>query len=103
MTDKVKPIIPDEILAEKEAMFPNAVFEAFNEIITEKFYQNYATFKLKDVIALMVKKGLNREEIFEKGWFHIEDIYRANGWKVHYDRPAFNESYDANFTFNRSL
>jgi len=47
----------------------------------------------------MVKKGLNRAEIFDKGWLNVEEVYRAAGWAVEYDKPGFNESYSATFTF----
>ena len=52
-------------------------------------------------VKLMVEKGLNRNEIFNKGWLNIEEVYRSAGWKVNYDKPAYNESYDAYFTFER--
>jgi hypothetical protein len=29
----------------------------------------------------------------------IEPIYREAGWIVEYDKPAYCENYDANFTF----
>lgn len=29
----------------------------------------------------------------------VEDVYRAAGWEVTYDKPGYNETYDATFTF----
>ena len=81
--------------------FPDAVFDAFNELIAQKFSGGSATIKQDDVVALMVQKGLDRQEIFDKGWLDVERVYRSQGWKVQYDKPGYNESYAANFTFSR--
>ena len=98
---KVCPIKPSEIASEKEKTFPDAVIESFNELITQKFDRGSATIKKDEVVDLMVEKGLNRNQIFDKGWLNIEDVYEQAGWKVVYNRPAYNESYLATFTFTR--
>jgi hypothetical protein len=100
MAEKVRPMRPGEVAKRKEIDFPDAVFEAFNEMITRKFSSGSATFKLDDVVALMAKKGLNRNDIFENHWLDVEDVYRAAGWKVEYDSPAYCETYPATFTFS---
>jgi hypothetical protein len=45
--------------------------------------------------------GVSRQEVFDNQWLDIEDIYREAGWKVSYDKPAYNETYKAYFTFSR--
>jgi hypothetical protein len=99
MANKVKPIKPGEVAKKKQDDFPDAAFEAFNEMIAEHYYGKVATFKQKDVEDLMVKKGLGRNDIYKKGWMDIEDVYTKAGWDVDYDRPGYNETYDATFTF----
>jgi hypothetical protein len=47
----------------------------------------------------MAAKGLNRNEIFKKGWLDVEEIYGKAGWKVEYDKPGYNEDYAAHFIF----
>ena len=101
MTNKVRPIGPDEVESQKEMDFPDAVFESFNELIAQQFTSGSATIKQEDVVALMVEKGLNHGEIFDKGWLNVEEVYRSAGWKVSYDKPGYNESYPATFTFRR--
>lgn len=101
MPDKVRPIKPEDIAIEKERTFPDVVFGSFNELITQKWNGNYAIFQQDDVIALMVEKGLKREEIFDKDWLNVEDVYESVGWRVEYDRPAYNESYPTTLTFTR--
>ena len=101
MENKVSPIKPEEVAEKKEQSFPDAVFEAFNELIVHNFLNGSATIKQDDILKLMTQKGLNRKEIIDKGWLDVEGAYRAAGWKVEYDKPGFNESYPATFTFTR--
>lgn len=100
MAHKVRPIRPSELAKRKKAVLPNAVLEAFNELIAQHFSGGSATIKQDDVVTLMVKKGLKRKEVFERHWLDIEEVYRAEGWNVEYDKPAYNESYPATFTFS---
>jgi hypothetical protein len=97
----VKPIRPDEISGKKEQSFPDAVLQSFNELIVEKYSHGQASFTLEDVIKLMVKKGLKRKDIFDKGYLDVEPVYEAQGWKVVFDNPGYNETYSANYTFKK--
>jgi hypothetical protein len=45
--------------------------------------------------------GMERAEVFSKHYLDFEDVYRKQGWKVYFDRPGFNESYTATFTFSK--
>ncbi len=100
MNNKVMPIKPSEVIGKKCESIPSEAMEAFNELIAQKFNGHYAHVVQKDVVKLMVEKGLKEAEIFEKGWLDVEDIYRKNGWIVEYDKPAYCESYDASFKFS---
>jgi len=97
----VHPIKPSEVAKKKAIDFPDAVFEAFNQLIAQNFSAGYAVVKQDEVVALMVKKGLKRGEIFRNHWLDVEDVYKAAGWKVEYDKPAYCESYDAFFSFKK--
>lgn len=102
MDIKTGPIKPDEVVALKCATFPKEVFEAFNELIVAKYDDNNRfAITQDDVVALMIAKGLKREEIFRNGWLNIERVYRSAGWEVQYDKPAIGETYDAMFIFNK--
>ena len=39
--------------------------------------------------------------IFSNHWLDVEDIYRKQGWKVVYDSPGYDESYDAYYEFRK--
>lgn len=98
----VRPITPAEVAGHKIDQIPELALEAFNELIVQHSEDGHATFKQSDVVALMVEKGLDHDEIFEKGWLNVEDLYREVGWKVTYDKPGYNETYPATFTFSPS-
>jgi len=99
MANKVRPIKPMEAAKKKIVAFPYAVFEAFNELLVENFDGRDAVITQKEVVDLMVAKGLDRDEVYKKGWLNVEDVYYKAGWEVEYDRPGWDEDYAAHFTF----
>jgi hypothetical protein len=101
MVNKVKPIKPNDVEKEKEKNIPDAVFEAFNELIAKNFFSGSAMVKTIEVVKLMKTKGLDAQDIYNKGWLDVEGVYRKAGWHVTYDSPGYNENYDAYFVFRR--
>lgn len=95
----VKPIRPAEVVNLKRSIIPDAIIEAFNELISENFDGKTSSFTEKKVVARIVKKGISSTEAYNNHWLDVEPIYRKEGWKVEYDKPGFNESYEAIFTF----
>jgi hypothetical protein len=93
------PIKPSEMAQKKQEVIPDIVFETFNELITLAFRNGSAIVFQKEIADLLVERGLDRKEIFDKGWLNIEDSYKAVGWDVYYDKPAYNETYEATFKF----
>lgn len=101
-----KPITPAEIGAYKATVIPEAVIEAFNELIAARFTNGEATVKSSEVELLAVrklKKAGNRhakaQTLYDNGWMNVEEMYREAGWRVKYDRPGYNESYAATYVF----
>lgn len=94
-----KPIRPEEVGAAKAVVIPAAVFDAFNAEIAARFEHDTATVKQEAVVARLENGGISRREIFDRGWLNVEEAYRAAGWKVVYDKPGFNETGEAYFTF----
>jgi len=97
----VEAIAPHEVASTLKASMPDAVLESFNALIAENFNGRSATVYQKDVVSRLESLGHSRSKIFDKGWLNVEDIYRAQGWKVTYDKPGYCESYDANFSFSK--
>lgn len=97
----VQPIAADEIAGMRTLSMPSTVLTVFNQLIVKNFTEKSATVYQKEVVALMVAAGLSRADIFANHWLDVEDVYRKVGWTVEYDKPGWNESYDAFFVFKQ--
>lgn len=99
----MKPITPDEARQQKLTRIPDEVIISVNELIVEKLTSsNYASFTQDELINRIISKSkLSRDEIFNKHYLDFEPIYQKAGWKVEYDKPAYNETYNATFKFTR--
>jgi hypothetical protein len=93
------PIRPDQVGEAKKKAFPPIVFEVFNDLIAENFANGSAKVSQVDVVDRLGRAGLTLNEI--KQFLNIEAAYEAEGWKVRYDRPGYNETYDPTFTFTK--
>lgn len=97
------PISPKEVAIEKSKHIPDYVFDAFNKLIALNYCNGSAEVNQDDVITEIVcisDPKITRQEIFAKGFLNVESAYEAKGWKVYYDKPGYNESYVATFTFS---
>lgn len=97
-----KPLAPGDLGEAVSAIIPPAVFDAFNELIVANWNGGQATVYQEDAVKKIEDKmSVSRTEVFAKGWLNVEPAYRAQGWKVEYDKPAYNESYRASFVFTK--
>lgn len=103
---EVIPITPNEAKGRRKTAVPAQVLEAFNELIVEGLCNGSSTVSQKDAVARIQSKinatlgnEYTYQEICDRGWLNVEDIYRGSGWKVTYDKPGYNETYDATFEF----
>lgn len=98
-----KPISPDEVTAAKTGTIPGEVFDAFNECIALKWNGHEAVVPQDTVVAAILGRmpTAARQSVFDNGWLDVEESYRALGWSVEYDKPAYNESYPATFKFRK--
>lgn len=103
----VRPITPDEALEKFADQIPDFVIEAVNELLAKKCRSKTSEIKLlqKEVVDNIMQKGAIPEEeknsVFDKGYLDFETLYREAGWDVSYDKPGYNESYEAFFVFKR--
>jgi hypothetical protein len=99
----IKPISPDDVVAVKEHIIPDYVFEAFNYLIAKNFKNEKSVVGQSDVInhILKLKNDIDKNYIFNNHLLDVEDIYRKEGWNVVYDKPAYCETYEATFTFTK--
>lgn len=85
------------------ATAPPEVFEAFNELITENFSGGEAHVRQDAVVERILAKlpDVKSGMVFAKGWLNVEQAYQREGWVVTYDKPGYNESYEASFKFRQ--
>ncbi len=96
----VQPISPEQAKREKLESIPDEVIKVVNDLIVSNFKDGHATVYLREVYQKLKDQGFRTENI--KKWLDFEDLYRKMGWKVEYDQPGYNESYDAHFKFSKT-
>lgn len=99
--DRVKPVTPDDIHEQKLKDLPDGVISVWNTAIAKNWRGSNATVYQKDIVDDLEKAGYKRTTTYSQGYLDIESIYEAAGWDVEYDKPAYNETYDAKFIFTR--
>lgn len=98
----IRPVTPDEIQEVKNNDIPPEIIEIFNLLIVKNWNGRSATVMQNTAMAQAVAKlDVSRQFIFDNHWMDVEDVFRRAGWKVEYDKPGHNESYEANFTFTK--
>ncbi len=98
----VKPLSPDEVVLAKTASMPDEVIETFNLLIATKWDGTSARITQSDAVeALCDRMKIARKDVFGRHLLDVEDIYRSKGWNVEYDRPAYNENFEASFIFKK--
>lgn len=96
------PITPDEVMDLKKDSLPQEVFDAFNHLIAKTWDGHSAVVKQKEAAALIASKTESTtDQVYKNHWLDVEEVYRTSGWIVLYDKPGFNESYDAYFVFKK--
>jgi hypothetical protein len=92
------PIRPEDATRD----LPEGVYTCFNTLIRKHLIDGKANFTLSEAADLIAQHmGCSRVEVYDNKWCDVEDTYRAVGWDVTFDKPAYNENYAANFTFKK--
>lgn len=97
-----KPITFAEAVTFKAEAIPPFVFDVWNRLIVANFSNGRSSFKLNALIEAIIEasgEDITRSYVVDQGWCDLEDAYRAAGWAVEFDKPGYNESYAAFFTF----
>lgn len=78
---------------------PEEIITVFNDLIRRNFSGHIAVVKQEEVVEELYERyGMDRKKIFKEHLLDVEDIY-GEYWDVVYDKPGYNESYDAFFEF----
>lgn len=102
MSKRTRPITPEQVAKKRKNSIPGEVFQVFNLLISESWDGRESVVLQKDAVK-RIREILNITStiIFDNGWMDVEDHYRGAGWKVDYDKPGYNETYDAFYTFRK--
>jgi len=104
--EKGKPISTEAILLIKKELIPGFVFDVVNNLIAKNWNGARSVIKQKYIVADIIKYcednsiTLSESGVYENKYLNFEELYRQQGWKVEYDKPGYNETYDASFTFS---
>ncbi len=97
------PFAPQEARESNACSIPVVIINAVNKLLAENIGMGRTvTLKQDDILeAAGAGKDNNqfRQQIFDRGWLNLENVYSKYGWKVTYDKPAYCETYPATFTF----
>lgn len=97
----VEPIKPANVALAKIDALPDVVIASFNSLIAKHWDGSASKFTLQEARELLMREmDCTSESLFENGYMNIEPIYEMQGWKVYYDKPGYNESYNATYTFS---
>lgn len=96
-------ITPKEAFERTKVEIPDKVIEVWNALIVKNHSRTrngYSTILQKEASkAISEAMNVSLDEVFENHWLDIEEVYRDAGWAVTYDRPGYNETYEAKFEF----
>jgi hypothetical protein len=97
----MKPIRPSQV-QERKVEIPDVVIECVNKMIQSEWSGFQSKIYQKDLVNKIIESSVfTREEIFAKHYLDFEYLYKKAGWKVVYDKPAYNEDYEAYFVFSK--
>ena len=101
----VEPYSPSDLSKNLSKNYPEFVLKAVNELLASKYRGSKITLKQNEVvdkILLYAPDGYDRHRIFDEKLLDFEKVYEMRGWDVKYDKPAYNETYEAFYIFKAS-
>ena len=97
-----KPLSPSEVEKRAKSEIPEEVISTINNMLIKKVRNGRCTLRQKDILnEIKNMHNIDSSKIFEHGWLDIEGIYTEVGWNVTYDKPGYNETYEASFEFTK--
>ena len=103
----VRPISPKEARAKHLVTIPEEVIAVINDFLIKGSPNSSTGISIdqneviEHVIILMKEHGkaVERNDFFDKHWLDFESLFKKAGWKIEYNKPGYNESYTAFWTF----
>lgn len=96
----IRPISPKEAMGHCYGNIPSEVIDTWNKMIVKKLSNGTAVIRQAEIVKAICKEmSVKPIFIYAQRWLDIETLYRKRGWKVEYDKPGYNETYEPTFTF----
>ena len=102
--NKSKAISPQGAREKFKQDLDPLMIEAVNNLLTKEGSSTYITLLQKDIVSeyRSLCKAADRpaRDVYKENQLDFEDIFRDAGWHVEYDKPAYCETYEPNFSFS---
>lgn len=97
----VKPLSPKNLKNNIENVIPSVVIQAVNNLLKENYCGKSITITQKNLISEIKKldNTITNAKLFDNHWLDFEPLFRKNGWKVVYESPDRDQSFDEYFIF----
>lgn len=85
---------------------PWYVIDAVNKLLVKNFSKRSSITISQDELIEEIKSlndTVTNNELFENHYLDIEDLYENYGWKVTYNKSAYNEESSSTFTFEKRV
>lgn len=95
----VEAFTPEQAKLAHQANLPDEVTKVVNGFLSLRAERSRIVITQKEVVAALVLAGFDTKTIDDNNMLDFEGSYEASGWKVEYDKPGYNESYEAFWIF----
>ena len=96
---EIKPLSKEEV--KRAIKMPDIIIKTVNELLIKNYSNGKSIIMQSEIVDIVSgdPDGISRTDIYDNNYLDFEDVYRAIGWKVTYDKPGYCESYDPRFIF----
>lgn len=95
----VNPLSPAEAKAAHLHTLPGEVIKAVNDRLVRAGDASKIIIRQNELVDELAAMGFDRDILFRDHLLDFEDLFRERGWNVVYDKPGYNETYSAYWTF----
>ena len=98
------PFTFDDVKKSKKSHNMDIIIDAVNKLLVKNFSKRSSIIISQDELIKEIKSlndAVTNSELFENHYLDIEDLYENYGWKVTYNKSAYNEESSSTFTFEK--
>lgn len=102
--EEIIPITPNEVLENRIYKIHPSIIKIVNDILSQRFTHKDSSvvIKQKEIVDKFqeLHPDFSREKLYDEKHMDFEYEFRKFGWDVAYDRPGYNENYEAFYKFS---